>query len=150
MIPWHLYNLTPRDQAGARIRPYHEHTLTVVTAGTGSAQQSFIPPREHYLLVTQISVVAFSLGADAAEAVGYDLIDTDAPGTTHNWIRSFREANTGFQSKLGRQWQSSPLLLVNDRQTLRTYGEMLTTAANWHLRSSVSGILIPAGNIALT
>jgi len=148
LIPWHLYNLTPRDQSSPLIRPFFRKTTKIVPIGQFVDSQSFPAPQEDALLVTSIAVSEASNGLDNGLSVGYQVF---SPANTSQYLETaFRNAGAANPTFFSSGWHGSPLLLLMPGQFLQLEATMTTSAASWIANYCVAGVTIPRGTLSLT
>ena len=145
MIPWSLYNLTPRDQAGPLIRPFFR-TETVTGAGvTFLVMTTQNVPEEQILLVTHLHVS--NLTTVAAQW------NTDVEVRSKNAVLrgkyNFRKDPSAFTFTQTVDVVGSPLMMLNPGDRIQTTA-LSGVAGNQTTTQTIHGILIPRGTISLT
>lgn len=145
MIPWHLYQLTARDQGSPNIRPYNERQDTAAVTVV-SASHTYTIPDDYYLLVSHITLSIDSATAPCSDcrwqAINYDL------GTR---LVAYGGATPRSLTSVAmfHEITGSPILLLPDKAEITTIGNV-AGAANFNFVSNVSGILIPRGTLTLS
>lgn len=143
MIPWHLYQLTARDQGSPNIRPWHVYNNTSfvgVVAGT----HVFTVPDDTYAMISYISV-ATENGSSPCNFVRFAIQDLAGNIQAHGVeFKQILSADNDWSMRVSGQ----PLFMIPPRWTITTYFGSLV--GNHELHSSVSGILIPRGTLALS
>lgn len=147
MLPWALYNLTPRDQASALIRPYsYRRTDT----GAGVTDLSGVFPRvedDYVLLVTAINIVLNSSAGGTANYVQLDVSpETNPTGPVHMFLHYKPGSDTKLSMAHG--WYGSPLILVQPWHIVTARGNSTGGMVLGTMHSSISGVMIPRGTMA--
>lgn len=145
MLPWALYNLTPRDQASPLIRPYHEYKTATLGAGTSHTHE-FTVPADYVLLVTCISMIVSSPNA----ALTVESWVTDVPTTVFHHYTKKSVDGLAPVGKLEQNLIGSPLFMVNETQRILTKHSIVAFGAAWDAVASVSGVMIPRGTLSFT
>lgn len=144
MIPWSLYNLTPRDMAGALLRPFHE-TQRTTGVGVTFDTHRYTVPEEVMLLVTLLSS-SINTSANAL-AVLWEIRDRNAQ--LHTEIYDPAELFPAGNLHQSKEMVGAPITVLSPGDTI-DFTHTLTAAGNTTMRTSVSGVLIPRGTIAIT
>lgn len=148
MIPWNLYNLTPRDQASPNIRPYYSQTTNNVVAGTIQDNVLHTIPDEYVLLLTSVSVGQDSPGNNPE----YVRFFVQEPGHVHYdvikwWNPGIPNTVAPFVAAMSETWSGNPMMLCHPRDTITTSARKLATGTAWVAYHAVAGVLIPRGTI---
>lgn len=148
MIPWNLYNLTPRDQAGPLIRPFvrrYEATIGVGVIGTTIILPQF--DEERYCLLTAISAnMNANAGAVFPRSISFAFRDSFG-GIVGNFTK-YRESLSGNQTFHATE-TGSPLVLVPEGWNIEATFTLTAVATSvYTCNVSAFGILIPSGTLA--
>lgn len=141
MIPWALYNLTPRDQGSPLIRVFHERKTVTATA-TGSTLQ-FDIPAEHVLLLTSFCTSCEATAGVASRVVTWAYNNSQA---AVHWEHIHYA--TATINRLSGQLAASPIVTLGVDDTIYARGEF-TSSVLHNVTASIAGILIPKGTIAV-
>lgn len=144
MLPWALYNLTPRDQAGAFIRPYHETQRTTKTAVTFDLH-NYTFPKEQILLITWIHASIESTVQPQSCLIEH----RDKSSVLHSEILTPHPLFPAGNVRFAVDHIGSPLMMVvpEDKFAITI---TLTASGNTTMRTTVNGVLIPRGTVAVT
>ena len=144
MIPWGLYNLTPRDASGVLLRVFSRRFTINGTFAT--VTQGVPVPNEQYLLVHSIG---YKLSSSLSTAIGLDVWESDAAGgNTQAFLSDFIGfVNGGGNTAGGNTLSGSPLLIVGPSRVLQLQARFSSAAAQ-QVDIGVHGLLIPKGTMA--
>lgn len=149
MIPWGLYNLTPRDQGSPNIRPFNARN-TQQSVGATTLQHDFLIPDDYIALVTAVNISIISAPANIAIRNVMELYDP--ANVTLRFVKT--NENTGTTgpggTNLNAFWSGAPLFVAHSREVIRTIANIVAFVGNWDADFSVAGVLIPRGTIAFT
>ena len=144
MIPWALYNLTPRDQGSPILRPWHLIKFGTGVGATG-ASENFIIPAETILLLTSVDIAIEAVGAVFAKKCIASAFDP-ATGINHWSLTEYNPFQTSTKD-LSLCKTGSPIVVLEGGDTINC-AVQLTAAGNFSYWTSVSGVLIPRGTFA--
>lgn len=144
MIPWNLFNLTPRDQASPLIRIVHNTQSGNYGGAVPSGDLDFTVPQEHVLLVTWVS--ATIAGIANPTRIELNAFDTRSPTYLHINYSSYRSA-LAAGGLWDNAWTGSPLFVLSEYETLRIRGH-INVGNPWTMDATVCGILMPRGTMA--
>lgn len=148
MIPWALYNLTPRDQASALLRPYHENQGFTAIAGAVTQQEAlFTIPSDTVLLLSHASAW-LSVGGGSS-FITFQIQDLDHLGVSHLDTR-FYSSSLLYNAEFDAHLTASPVAVVSDHQRVRITVNKPSAGAAWNCGMSCAGVLIPRGTFALS
>lgn len=145
MLPWALYNLTPRDQGSPLIRPFNFQFYEVAAGPQAYADTVCNIPDEYICLVTAICIwTSGGVGAGNVSDARFLIEPTGTTGTT------LFEARHTYESGLkicNHTWTGSQLAMVHDKQRIRLAISLTGANTNIPWLGSVHGCLIPHGTM---
>lgn len=146
MIPWSLYNLTPRDQGSPLIRPFYFRDSGTVAGPTDSIFSTSGIEADYELLLTMVNM-HMERGAGVINYLEWlvdDIAGPPFPLGSFRWSSSFASS-----SNMANVWMGAPLCLVSDQQQLQ-FGVVGSAMTNVTYTWSAAGVLIPRGTLSLT
>lgn len=143
MIPWSLYNLTPRDQAQPTLRPYTVNQTIVGVGVTGNTATWDVPSDSAWLITAMCTQMVTTT---TPFQISHRVFD----GTLTNRkfdATKFRD-NVAQLNQMAENIFGQPLLLAMGGDQVQSIVSCLV-AGNITSIHTVSGILIPRGTIQL-
>jgi len=145
MLPWGLYNLTPRDQASPLMRPFFKTVTqdTPLTVTTAEAV-NFIP-EDSMLLVSLLSMRSVS---DAGGQVRFQ--DIQILGPTNVIAEIHHHAPAGFLWFTSNTGQA-PLMILHPYNRIHFRSQLGSVPVSSHsVEASIIGYTVPRGTFGLT
>lgn len=145
MIPWALYNLTPRDQGSPLIRPFFTSQNLSGVGVTFLTFADVVVPAEQILLVTHFH-------CDSKTTVAAQWECNTAIRTVNSLLRAeqtYRKDPSAFTFTQNVDVAGAPLWMLNGGDRIQVTA-LSGVAGNQNSILSIAGVMIPRGTISLT
>lgn len=146
MLPWMLYQLTPRDQGSPLIRPFFRFQTVTAPAAAFAVFNNVIVPDDFVLLVTSIFMSAKTTVA-ANWNGNLELRDAQANARC---VWTPRGELTALSFNFTYEWRGSPFLMANPGDKFHASVLAPGTAGNIEGHIAYTGFLVPRGTMSLT
>lgn len=145
MIPWNIYQLTPRDRVGSLLRLYNRRQQG--PGGAALAVHTYTVPDEKYLLMSSFAAHALSGGIILVTSQTLTVSRATTEQLFEHTFYDFVSGGAGAP-KVSNHLTGAPIMVVPPEAVITvTTAWSGVNAANDAI-SSINGILIPKGEIA--
>jgi len=148
MLPWALYNLTPRDQGSPNLRPYFQ-SVDSSFAGLSKTMDAKPIPDDNMLLVTAININTEVSAGGNAIIHHMQLIET-SPSLTVKIIMSNENPSSTPSFRWSTTWIGAPIMIQQPGTFMRFLTSLSAPAVAASFTAAISGVLIPKGTLALS
>lgn len=151
MIPWGLYDLTPRDQGSPIIRPFNRQAGGVDAGPSTITTVRTTVPDEYVALITAVNIYAQQIGG-GGNPFRFDFqAGIVNPGSNSNSVYLIKDnKHSTIRSDGSATWTGSPLCMVHGGEDIDLSIRYTAAATSIVWNTCIAGILIPRGTMSLT